>query len=96
MCEGINTCVHAVQLKSRIELTNLGLGSSSFPDVSADSLHNALAHLNGGLGGLIPSPHLLGMVRNLSNLDDLLQEDWGLLQNKLEVFFKAVWDLPAA
>ena len=76
--------------------TDLGLGSSPFPDVSADSLHDALAHLDGGLGGLIPSPHLLGVVGNLGNLDNLLQEDGGLLQHKLEVVFEAVGDLPAA
>lgn len=77
-------------------LTNLAFGSSSLPDVSADGLHDALTHLDGSLGGLIPSPHLLGMVRNLGNLDNLFQEDGGLLQHKLEVLFKAVGDLPSA
>ena len=76
--------------------TDLALGSSSFPDISTDSLHDALRHLDGSLGGFVPSPHLLGVVGNLGNLDNLLQEDGGLLQNKLEVIFEAVRDLPAA
>lgn len=74
---------------------HLGLGSPSFPDVCADSLHDTLAHLDGGLGGLIPSPHLLGMVGNLGNLDNLLQEDGGLLEDEFEVVFEAVGDFPA-
>ena len=36
------------------------------------------------------------MVGNLGNLDNLLQEDGGLLQDKLEVVFEAVRDLSAA
>ena len=75
---------------------HLGLGSPSFPDVRADSLHDALGHLDGGLRGLIPSPHLLGMVGNLGNLDNLLQEDGGLLEDELEVIFEAVGDFSAA
>ena len=89
MCLG--TCRCALSSVS----THLGLGSPSFPDVRADSLHDALGHLDGGLGGLVPSPHLLGMVGNLGNLDDLLQEDGGLLEDEFEVVFEAVGDFPA-
>ena len=62
--------VYACTAERTSQTTHLGL--ASFPNVSADGLHNALAHLNGSLGGLIPSPHLLGMPGNLSNLDNLL------------------------
>lgn len=76
--------------------THLGLGSPSFPDVRADGLHDTLAHLDGSFGGLIPSPHLLGMVGNLGNLDNLLQEDGGLLEDELEVILQAVRDFSTA
>ncbi len=57
---------------------------------------NLWTTMSGSFGGLIPSPHLLGMVGDLGNLDNLFQKDRGLLQHKLEVVFKSLGYLPPA